>query len=529
MNNTLALTTENTTELTCSASCLLLAGKDAEIEKLRAELASSISAYEKLEKKHRRLNSAAAIYKHMLFEQSSEKSKSEEQNTPEQEESGTTGFKLVPKNKRKRGAQPGHKGHGRKIPVELETIYKDIEVPEEERFCPICNQQGEEVTLTEDSNEIDCEIKLFMVKTRRKRIKFNCGCENTKRFITAPRTPKAIPKSKLSHNLLALLIVLKYMFAIPINRVLDLLALQGEILCAGTVTGAFRKCLALFEPLYQTLVETSKTEKRWNVDETSWLTFIHLPGKKNYLTWMWVFISQKVVLYIWDPSRSSSVPLEHLGKLAQGFITVDRYSAYKKLAKLVPGLKIAFCWVHFRRDFLRASLSDKTLEPWALQWKERIKQIFRLNRAREKDPSRQKDLEAAICKMENTIHTELKDPALNELQQKVLKSAQRHWEGLTVFVKHPEVPMHNNIAEQQLRITALGRNNYYGSRAKWSSRFTAICLSLVKTAQLHGLNPQEYLRYYLDACGRAGGAPEDLKPYLPWNLTKEMLKGEKSC
>ena len=86
--------------------------------------------------------------------------------------------------------------------------------------------------------------------------------------------------------------------------------------------------------------------------------------------------------------------------------------------------------------------------------------------------------------------------------------------------------MDNNIAERALRTVALGRNNYYGSRAEWSSHFTAICLTILKTAKLHGLNPQEYLRYYLDVCGKNSGVPEDLEPYLPWNLTPEDIKGE---
>jgi len=259
------------------------------------------------------------------------------------------------------------------------------------------------------------------------------------------------------------------------------------------------------------------------------VSFIQLPGKKNYLTWMWVFVSRKVILYIWDPSRGSSVPLAHLGHLAKGFLTVDRYSAYKKLVRLVPGLTIAFCWVHFRRDFIRAALADKTLRPWAERWQESIGEIFRLNKVRKKDPARQKDLEKALEKMEKTINAELEETTLSERQHKVLKSAKKHWEGLTVFVDHPEVPMDNNSAEQQLRTVALGRNNYYGSRAEWSSHLAAVCLSLIKTAQLNGLNPQEYLRYYLDGCGKAGGVPEDLTPYLPWNLTPEKLREGKPC
>jgi transposase len=110
--------------------------------------------------------------------------------------------------------------------------------------------------------------------------------------------------------------------------------------------------------------------------------------------------------------------------------------------------------------------------------------------------------------------------------RKVLKSAKKHWAGLTVFVANPQVPMDNNSAERQLRIAALGRNNYYGTHADWSSHFTAICMTLLQTARLHGLNPQAYLRHYLDGCAKSGSVPADLTPYLPWNIKPETLEGK---
>ena len=521
--------------------CFLLAQKDAELEKLTAELEQEKAAraaldqkYEELQQKYKRTKNAAETYKHMLFERSTEKRPFEEtqdasgeetQDTPEKD--ADLSPKKSPKNKRKRGGQPGHKGHGRKIPQNVPIEYRFIEVPEEERFCTICDQEGEEVSLTEDSHELDADIQIKLVVTKRKRIKFNCDCKEAGgRFVTAPKPLRAIPKSKFSHNLLSLFIVLKYLFAIPVNRILELFTLQGVQISAGSITGALAKCYLLFQPLYQELAKASQQETQWNADETSWMSFIRRSGKNNYLTWMWCFISAKVALYIWDPSRSSKVPLNHLGKLAEGFIIADRYGAYKKLLRLVPGLTVAFCWVHYRRDFIRAALGDKTLEPWAEKWQTYIGEIFHLNKARIEDPSLQKELEKAIEKMKKTIDSELTDPTLTTAQEKVLKSAKKHWAGLTVFVANPQVPMDNNLAERKLRVAALGRKNYYGTHADWSSHFTAICMTLLQTARLHGLNPQAYLRYYLDGCAQSGGAPADLTPYLPWNVNPETLEGK---
>ena len=46
-----------------------------------------------------------------------------------------------------------------------------------------------------------------------------------------------------------------------------------------------------------------------------------------------------------------------------------------------------------------------------------------------------------------------------------------HWQGLTLFVEDPDLPMDNNQAERALRGPVVGRKNYYGSGAQWSGEW----------------------------------------------------------
>ena len=50
------------------------------------------------------------------------------------------------------------------------------------------------------------------------------------------------------------------------------------------------------------------------------------------------------VHYVLDPSRSAQVVERELGEVAFGIISCDRYSAYKKFARLHPTFLLAFCW-----------------------------------------------------------------------------------------------------------------------------------------------------------------------------------------
>lgn len=67
--------------------------------------------------------------------------------------------------------------------------------------------------------------------------------------------------------------------------------------------------------------------------------------------------------------------------------------------------------------------------------------------------------------MANKCELELQNPKLAEPCQKVLQSMTRHWAGLSVFVRHSEVPMENNTAERDMRGPVVGRKNFFGSGA----------------------------------------------------------------
>jgi len=497
------------------------------------------------------VNAQSAEYRHMLFGRASEKltvlgksgdtespatagapleetpDSSTEEPAPEnqdQEEPSSTGANKIPA-KSRRGARFGHKGHGRRIPQDIPTIKVVLPVTEDQARCQICGKEGIPVPFTEESVQIDVRISPLKVVYFRQKAKFGCGCAGQPCFVTAPEPPQAVNKSKLSHSFLAWIIYLKYLLAIPLSRVCGIFSSGDFILSPSSVTGALKNHMRLLVPLYEKLAQEMRKEPLKNIDETGWKSFFRREGKESFLDWMWIFGSSRVALYVLDTSRSSSVLAKWLGLDAEGVITSDRAHGYKKFAKLAAGIILSFCWAHFRRDFVRACRGYPMLEPWMKLWLDRISSVYRLNRARlaamddpEAFAGAQAELEAAIAGMSRAIETELADSGLLVAQKEVLKTAVKHWAGLTVFVDNPLVPLDNNHAERLLRTVALGRKNYYGSFAAWSGQLAAICLSIMQTAKLNGLKPVAYLTYYLDECARNGGVPQNLDPCLPWNI-----------
>jgi transposase len=190
---------------------------------------------------------------------------------------------------------------------------------------------------------------------------------------------------------------------------------------------------------------------------------------------------------------------------------------------------LVFCWAHVRRDFIDVGKGWDELKPWALTWLRRIRGLYRhqsLRLAHERSsPEFQAAdvaLREAVADMQTQAATELANPQLREPCRKTLTSLQEHWSGLTRFVGDLRIPMDNNASERANRGPAVGRKNYYGSGSLWAGRLAAMLFSLFATVTRCGLNPRLWLSWYLESCAASGGkVPQDIKPFLPWNLSDE--------
>ena len=463
-----------------------------------------------------------------VFGRQSEKSKDGQEKADEENQEDANGSPPASDTGRNRGQQPGSKGHGRINHDELPAQIIPHELPEEERFCPICGLPFEEKSDTEDSEEVHWEVILIRRIHKRKRYKRTCQCKGLPRTITAPVPPKLIPKGMFSTGFWVQLLLEKYLHQRPLYRIRQALSIEGmRCPSQGTLTGGLKRMGALLQPLYTRILERSRGATHWHMDETRWLVFVEVEGKAGHRWWLWVVVTRDTCVFILDPSRSARVPGDHLGEDAEGIISADRYSAYKVL--LGEKIKIAYCWTHVRRDYKRVRNGYKKLHSWGQGWMDRINKIYRLNDQRlavrsDPDQFEQRDqvLRKALAEMAKARDEELADECLHSAQRKALSSLQRHWEGLMIFVDNPDVPMDNNEAERRLRMSVVGRKNYYGSGSVWSGTLSAMLFTIFQTLLINRINPKLFLQAYFEACAQNGGkAPENPDEFLPWNLSEE--------
>jgi transposase len=385
----------------------------------------------------------------------------------------------------------------------------------------------------EDTFIIEVEVKAFRRRIRRRRYRRRCSCQGQPDIIAAAVAPRVLPHSQFGISVWVQLLLDKYAYCRSTAKGLDDLRSHGLDLSPGTITGNFKRLAPLFEPLQQKLLQRSRVQALWNADETRWPVFQVVSGKVGHRWYVWLFESKDSVVFTLDKGRAHDVPENHFGDGAVGIVVVDRYSAYKAMKQVKEGrLRLAFCWAHQRRDFLDVEKSWPKHSDWAAAWVGRIGQLYRHNDERTAAKEKSQDwaekdqrLREAVEAMRQRMEEELAEEKLHPAKRKVLVSMKEHWEGLTIFVSEPAVPMDNNRGERTLRIAALGRKNYYGSGSQWSGKLATGMFSILATLRKWKINGRKWLTAYLQACGEAGGkVPKDVQRWLPWNLTAEQRR-----
>ncbi len=464
--------------------------------------------------------------KQRLFGRQSEQSK-EAQGDNEIEDAVVSAIEK-PQTKRPRGQQAGTTGHGRKSRDHLPSVEIVHDLKEHEKSCPKCGLAYKPFPLTADCEDIHYEVRITRRVHKRKSYLPTCNCGIVPGIVTAMSVPKLIPKGMFSVELWAHILAEKFLFQRPMSRLLQGLALQGLHISQGTITGGLQKIKEIVHPLYIRMLEHSREARHRHMDETPWQMFATIDGKEGHRWWLWVDVTKETVVYILDPTRSSRVPKEHLGKDPQGILSVDRYVAYKPLES--ENLKISYCWGHVRRDYVRIHDAIPRQRLWAQGWINRVNAIFHLNNNRLKVLADKESFETADKALRQELNTlresytqELTSDKLHPRARKALKSLGEHWDGLLIFVDHPEIPMDNNLSERKLREAALGRKNYYGSGAIWSGDLMVALFTIFQTARHNGLDPIKYLTAYLHAAANNGGkTPDNIDNFLPWHLSLEQ-------
>ena len=487
--------------------------------RLHRAVKASRSRIETLEAQLARLRSTGAVLSRALFGR-----KSEQQNRP--------------RSGRKRGHQPGAPGHGRTRRPGLEEKTEEHNPPAEACVCSRCGQPYAP-NGAEESTIVEIEVKAHTRRIVRPRWRRSCDCASSPIEVAASPAPRLFDNTLYGISVWACFLFERYACFRPLNSVAAWLSDRGLAISPGTLADSVPRFVPLFEPVAQAILAYQNKAEVRHADETGWRVQALRETDRSSRAWLWTSVTTDAVYFHIDPSRSAEAAEKLFGEtLLHGVIVCDRYSAYKRLARLLGGrVTLAWCWSHMRRDFIDCAAGQERLTEWCERWIERIAAIWRLNEARlaHYDPgvkrqsplfdAAQEALKKALDGLFSDAERELAELPDKAREGKALRSLVNHRDGLSVFLDRPSVPMDNNLAERLLRGPAIGRRLSFGSDSKVGARFTAMMYSVVGTLKMNGIDILRWLEAWLTACARNGGKPpDDLSPWLPWSMSEERRR-----
>ena len=487
--------------------------------RLRKGAKTSRNRIETLEVQLERLRATGAVLSRALYGR-----KSEQQDKPGSEH--------------KRGQQRGAPGHGRTQRPRLDERTEEHNPPPDACVCGRCGQPYAP-NGAEESTLVEIEVKAYKRVIRRPRWRRTCECASSPMEVSAPPVPRLFPRTLYGTSFWARFLFEHCACFRPVHRVAAWMSAQGLTVSPGTLADSLKRFVPLLGPLAEAILAHQNKAALRHADETSWRVQELRGEDRSSRAWLWVSVSNDAVSFHIDPSRSAEAAQKLFGDaLLDTVIVCDRYSAYKRLARLREGkVTLAFCWSHMRRDFVECAAGQVRLTDWCQGWIERIASIYRLNEARlaHYDPvikrqtpafdAAQGALKEALDGLFAEAARELVGLPDQARQGRALRSLLNHREGLSVFVDRPQVPLDNNRAERLLRGPAIGRRLSFGSDSEDGARFTAIMYSVVGTLSMNGIDILSWLDTWLAACAENDRKPpDDLSPWLPWSMSEERRR-----
>lgn len=251
-------------------------------------------------------------------------------------------------------------------------------------------------------------------------------------------------------------------------------------------------------PIYREMKKALLAQSYLQADETPiWYLDREVPGR-TCQGYFWVYGRPGGdVLFDWRTGRGREGPTEFL-KGFSGKLQSDGYAVYGALSKAGFELVLFACMAHARRNFFDAKDQD-----WRAAWF--LKQMGLLYALEERlrqgraGPALRQAARAAEAKMILArIGKALKLFQPRVLPQSLLGKAIKYmlglWEELNRYTDHGEVEIDNNLLENALRPTAIGKKNFLfigHPEAGWRS---AVIYSILGSCRRHRINPAKYLK-----------------------------------
>jgi transposase len=398
------------------------------------------------------------------------------------------------------------------LPAHLETERVVLEPEEVQQRPEGWRKLGEEVT-----EELDWKPAKFI-----KRLYIRPKYVNAERIVIAPLPARLIEKGLPGAGLLTQVIVGKYEDHLPLYRQEKIYRERhGVNLSRQTLCGWVEAAADWLSPIYREMKAALLARDYLQADETP-IRYLDPDVKgKSQSGWLWTYSApQGDVVFEWHISRSREGPREFLKSFC-GQLQTDGYGVYESLAReRGKELTLIGCWAHARRGFHEA-LGEGRSAAWLVGQIGKLYAVEKHLRESRRSGTGPQLRTAVRAWQSRPILARLRR-AMEVLRRRVLPKsllgqaidyALSRWEALTRYVDDGRLEIDNNLCENAIRPTAVGKKNFLFIGHPEAGQRSAVIYSVLGSCRRHGINPDEYLRDVFEHLPKA--KTSDVKDLTP--------------
>lgn len=407
------------------------------------------------------------------------------------------------------------------LPAHLETERVVLEPEDVQRQPEGWRKLGEEVT-----EELDWKPARFI-----KRLYIRPKYANAERIVIAPLPARLIEKGLPGAGLLTQVIVSKYEDHLPLYRQEKIYRERhGVNLSRQTLCGWVEAAADWLAPIYREMKEGLLARDYLQADETPIRYLDPDVRGKSQSGWLWAYSQpQGDVVFEWQISRSREGPRAFL-KSFRGQLQTDGYGVYESLAReRGKELVLIGCWAHVRRGFHEA-LGEGRAVAWIVG---QIGQLYAVEKQLREQKAGPK-LRAARRAWQSQPILERLRRAMVAVRRRVLPKsllgqaidyALGRWETLTRYVADGRLEIDNNLCENAIRPTAIGKKNFLFVGHPEAGQRSAVIYSVLGSCRRHGINPAEYLQDIFERLPKA--TTSQLKSLTPVAWARAKSKNQR--
>ena len=384
-----------------------------------------------------------------------------------------------------------------RLPEHLPVVEEVIE-PEPVKTAP---EQwrciGQEV-----SEQLDYEPARFL-RRRIIRKKYVSRTDLDQAPVIAPLPEKLQERGLAAPGLLAQVVVAKYCDHLPLYRQEQIYARRHHVPLARQTLARWVALVAdWLQPIYEQIRTGVLAGGYVQVDETP-IEYLEPGFGRTRQGYLWTGSRPHGdVFFRWETSRAATCLDQLIPRTFAGTLQCDGYAAYPAFASgRGDAIKLAGCWAHVRRKFFAAVEAGSRPASWILR---QIQHLYQIE-ARLRDQRAGPALRAAVRAHQSR-------PLIQRLEKGFLrlKATGRHlpqsflgsaldyalgqWATLNVYLTDGRVEIDNNLVENAIRPTALGKNNWLFVGEAGAGANSAVIYTVIESCRRRGLDPYAYLR-----------------------------------